>query len=305
MRGVAGWPATRLPRHLAVTPNHRRLAGVERAEAALSLRRHADVADTTQDNAWLLKNRNLRMDANSAIFRDDERRIFLERYEFAKGYCAGRKVLDGASGTGYGSSVLGTAAREVVGIDISADAVEYATRTYGTPNVSFRKSFVELTPFAADSFEVVVSFETVEHTLCPRSHLMEVARILEPKGRAILSIPNAWGLKDHHFFDFNAALLRQITTEFFSGAELFCQNVSPPGIRPVAGPDDERGAHCILAVCRGPRKENVAQDRIEFMMNEIYTSAFGRHNDFLELRYRHETSLKQRAVNWLRARLRG
>lgn len=266
------------------------------------------MVEKIQDAAgWLLKNRELRMDANSPIFRDDERRVFLERYEFATKYCAGKRVLDGACGTGYGSSVLGRVASSVVGIDCSDEAVAYATQTYGAPNLSFRKSFVELTPFDPDSFDTVVSFETVEHTLCPRAHMMEIARLLRPgAGHAVLSIPNSWGFTDHHFFDFNLPLLKEISGEFFSTSEFFYQNVgsssAPAGIRPLSNGDVK--AHCILAVCAGPRKEKVVGDRIQFIMNEIYANSFARHLDFLTLMYRQNTSISQRAINWLRARLK-
>ena len=41
----------------------------------------------------------------------------MHRYHFAASYCAGKRVLDLASGEGYGSAILGKAASEVIGVD--------------------------------------------------------------------------------------------------------------------------------------------------------------------------------------------
>jgi SAM-dependent methyltransferase len=207
-------------------------------------------------------------------------------------------VLDGACGTGYGSSLIGQSARCVTGIDCSADAVDYATLTYGNSAVTFQKSFVESTPFESGSFDVVVSLETVEHTLCPESHIMEIVRLLDPvAGLAILSVPNAWGLTDHHFIDFNMALFEPLTKKFFGKIEFFYQNPeshpSLPGIGPLrsAEPQD---AQCIVAVCAKPRLESIAADQKQHVMDEIYRNAFARHNDYRTLAYRQNTSLLRR-----------
>lgn len=262
-----------------------------------------EIAGSGED--WLRKNHSLRMDANSELFPADRRDFHIDRYEFARRYCEGKRVLDGACGTGYGSSILGTVAKEVIGIDCAQDAVAYAGGTYAAANVSFRRSFVELTPFESSSFDVVVSFETVEHTLCPRAHMMEIARLLEPReGKAILSVPNRWGYTDHHFFDFDLPLLRQVTSEFFGQAEFYYQNprsnAALPGIGPLVSDEPSR-AQCIIAVCTAPREDKVSADRMEALMDEIYRSAFARHNEFCTLAYRQNTSLIRRAMNKLRS----
>jgi 2-polyprenyl-3-methyl-5-hydroxy-6-metoxy-1,4-benzoquinol methylase len=256
-------------------------------------------------DSWLRANRDLRMDANHPMFPPERRQFHLDRYAFARGYCAGKTVLDGACGAGYGSALLGERAARVVGIDMSGESVAYATRDYGRDNVSFRKSFVELTPFDDNSFDVIVSFETVEHTLCPRSHMMEVARLLEPEGGvAIVSVPNQWGLTAQHFFDFDLAFLREVTRPFFSKVEYFRQNPrsrhAHGGIAPLVS-QNPADAQCIIAVCREPRKENLPPDRHEFVREETYQVAFARHTDYLRASHRDNLSLGERAVVRLRA----
>jgi 2-polyprenyl-3-methyl-5-hydroxy-6-metoxy-1,4-benzoquinol methylase len=46
---------------------------------------------------------------------------------------------------------------------------------------------------AADRFDVVVSFEVVEHLFCPRDFVAHIGRVLRPGGLLILSCPNGQG----------------------------------------------------------------------------------------------------------------
>jgi ubiquinone/menaquinone biosynthesis C-methylase UbiE len=113
------------------------------------------------------------------------------RYHFAARLVAGRDVLDVACGAGYGSALLARSAAKVTGADISAAAVDHARRRYaGVPNVEFRQADCTALPFADASFDVVVSFETVEHIAAQEAFLDEVRRVLRPGGVVILSCPN-------------------------------------------------------------------------------------------------------------------
>jgi len=251
---------------------------------------------------WLQENRELRMDANSPLFPDERRAFHLDRYAFAARYCPGLEVLDGACGTGYGTALLATVAKKVIGIDCAADSIAYAREQYGRPNTEFVCSYVEHTPFAADRFDAVVSFETVEHTLCPRSHMMEIARTLKRTGKAILSVPNAWGYTEHHFFDFDLAMLEDLVRRFFKRVEFYSQNVrgsKQPGIHAL-GPGSA-GGQCVLAVCEDPDKSQVAKDPYAYIMEEIYANVFMRHGEFRSLLYRQNTSLMMRAINKARS----
>lgn len=269
------------------------------------------MTDLAQNADWLKGNQTLRMDANSELFPEDRRQFHLDRYAFAQPYCAGKTVLDAACGTGYGTALLGEVAQQAVGIDCAGDAVDYARGTYAKTHIGFERSFVELTPFADSAFDRIVSFETVEHTLCPRAHMMEIARLLKPQGMAILSVPNAWGYTDHHFFDFDLRMLRELTSDFFGRSEFFYQNPRSHPTSPGIGPLSSNGssatpsqAQCILALCYEPRKERIAADRLGGLMDEIYRNAFERHNAYRGLAYRQNTSLLRRGLNKLRSMMR-
>src|SRR5690606_14400181 len=65
--------------------------------------------------------------------------LHLERYEFAKQFLTGGKVLDCACGVGYGSHLLAESGKcdKVVGVDIDAESIKYATDRYKHPKVEF------------------------------------------------------------------------------------------------------------------------------------------------------------------------
>lgn len=243
-----------------------------------------------KEENWLLKNKSLRMDANNNMFEVSRRNFHIERYRFAQSFCAGKRVLDGACGTGYGSAILGEVAAEVEGVDIGLDAVEYAKNNYANNMVRFSKSLVELTPFEESSFDVVVSFETMEHTLSPQAAVREFVRLLKKDGIAIISIPNNWGYTEYHFFDFNLRMLSHLLSECFGNIEFYYQNsglrkkCQPSGIGALSEIGAER-AECILAICRDPKKNAVVveEKRLGNVMDEIYHSVFERHQEFRKL----------------------
>jgi len=59
--------------------------------------------------------------------------LHLKRYEFARPFCVGKDVLDAGCGVGYGTAYLAETARRVVGVDVDADAIEYA-RVISSPS---------------------------------------------------------------------------------------------------------------------------------------------------------------------------
>ncbi len=117
----------------------------------------------------------------------------VHRYAFACRHAPGRRVLDAACGEGYGSALIAKAATSVAGVDIDGETLAHAAASYGSvSNLSFHRASVAALPFADASFDMVVSFETIEHLDAadqPRM-LAEFARVLAPRGLLILSAPN-------------------------------------------------------------------------------------------------------------------
>ena len=112
------------------------------------------------------------------------------RYAFVAAIVRGLRVLDAACGEGYGSFMLAHAARQVTGIDISADAVAHARERYPLGNLGFVHGSVTALPLPDACIDVVVSFETIEHLSPQREMLAEFRRVLTPSGVLVISSPN-------------------------------------------------------------------------------------------------------------------
>jgi SAM-dependent methyltransferase len=112
------------------------------------------------------------------------------RYAFASGLVRGRKVLDAACGEGYGAALLARTAASVTGVDVSEATIEHARRRYPDPRLEFRSADCLDLPFPDDSFECIVSFETLEHLADHEGLLREFRRVLAPNGFLLLSSPD-------------------------------------------------------------------------------------------------------------------
>jgi 2-polyprenyl-3-methyl-5-hydroxy-6-metoxy-1,4-benzoquinol methylase len=216
---------------------------------------------------WLYQNRHLRMDANVKV-NDPRRRDFhKDRYLFASGYIknlqlkAGSVILDAACGTGYGTDILKNIQDvKIIGVDISSEAIAYATRKYGGDRCVFKQGDVKvLADFSPDSFDAVVSFETIEHIDQPLVFLERLKCLLKPGGVLILSTPNKWGPTKDHKFDYDYNLLLEHVKEFLQVEEVFAQNsgcqelwINRGACRRIVKADQNSisTAECFIAVCR-------------------------------------------------------
>jgi SAM-dependent methyltransferase len=115
--------------------------------------------------------------------------LHLKRYEFARPWCRDRAVLDAGCGVGYGAAHLAEVAASVVGVDRDEDAIAYARERYARPNLELRVGDLLDLAVADGSFDVVCSFETIEHLDDVDAFLAEVVRVLRPDGVFLVSTP--------------------------------------------------------------------------------------------------------------------
>ena len=115
----------------------------------------------------------------------------VHRYHFAASFCNGKRVLDLASGEGYGSAILAQVAESVVGVEIDEATFEHAQLNYPLSNLTFvQGSMLDPNVVAEDSVDVIVCFEAIEH-VAEHDQLLEViGRALRPGGLLIISTPD-------------------------------------------------------------------------------------------------------------------
>lgn len=144
------------------------------------------------------------------------------RYIFASPWCRNKKVLDVACGTGYGASIfVRRGAKNVTGVDIDKKTILSARKNYHDPALEFVQSDIFKLKLAEKSFEVITSFETIEHTFEPEMFLSKLVSLLSDSGCLIISTPNKKALlpgmmnfspfhaRELDFKEFNAFLRSQ------------------------------------------------------------------------------------------------
>jgi O-antigen biosynthesis protein len=174
------------------------------------------------------------------------------RYKFARDRVNGKDVLDAACGSGNGSALLyKSGAASVTGVDFSTEAIESASTHFNAPKLNYRFADLHQLPFAAESFDVIVSFETLQLVSDYHQVMREFRRVLRPGGVLIVSNPNSlvmslgmdMPLNVRHFNQFSPTQFEQTLRQYFTEPfEIYGQfiksqnlfNTCSPHIYPVA-----------------------------------------------------------------------
>lgn len=119
--------------------------------------------------------------------------IHLATYKYCIPFVRGKKVLDYGCGTGYGTSLIGEYCTQITGIDISLEAVSYAESHFSSANLNYlqiKPAEIAPLPFPDGSFDVVLSFQVIEHVQDTSAYLREIDRVLAPGGRVVIATPD-------------------------------------------------------------------------------------------------------------------
>lgn len=159
--------------------------------------------------------KRIEVDGSKAIKSGD---TITFHYELAKKYIKPHNVvLDMACGAGFGSQILASASKKVVGIDLDSDVISVAKATFATDSVEFMQCDALNLPFT-NVFDVVVAFEIIEH-ISPNDFLKEVHKALKPNGLLCLSTPqNSLGripTTSDHIREYSLSDLLAIVQKYF------------------------------------------------------------------------------------------
>jgi SAM-dependent methyltransferase len=103
----------------------------------------------------------------------------------------GARVLEiGCGSGGFSAWLASSGASDVVGEDLSPVAIDAARTRHHASGLSFAVGDIENLAHATESFDLVVSCETIEHVPQPAMAVRELARVLCPGGTLLLSTPN-------------------------------------------------------------------------------------------------------------------
>ncbi|MFO7898154.1 MAG: methyltransferase domain-containing protein [Planctomycetota bacterium] len=201
LAGLWGWQGPAGPRSPSTGPaptRHAHRAGFNRELLAFFLEWHGywDVRCEARDRHDLVAGGTKLLDPSErqvAPTLDGIRADHKARYAFACGRIPqGANVLDVACGIGYGAWMIAerSSCNRVVGVEVNPHAVEYARKYYTSPRIEYVVADVQRMSFQPGTFDVAVSFETIEHLEDDRAFLGRVHASLKPGGLLLCGCPN-------------------------------------------------------------------------------------------------------------------
>jgi SAM-dependent methyltransferase len=164
-----------------------------------------------------------RLHAGDSLFALDIAR-HQAAYELARAHLGEGRVLDFGCGSGYGARSLARGGARVVGID----RVQPDTESRSGPH--FVRADLCHSPLAPGSFELVLSFQVIEHLEDPDPYLANIAAALAPGGLALITTPNVLmsdGVNPYHLHEYRAAELAERLQRHFGEVEMRGVGASP------------------------------------------------------------------------------
>ncbi len=112
-------------------------------------------------------------------------------YEIAAELARNKRALDFGCNIGYGSAILNRESQSVTGVDVSPQAIAAAKERYGDAGIRFQLIDGRSSALEGESFDVISSFQVIEHIVDVNSYMRQLRRLLTADGLVVLTTPNA------------------------------------------------------------------------------------------------------------------
>jgi ubiquinone/menaquinone biosynthesis C-methylase UbiE len=142
-----------------------------------------------------------------------------------------KRVLEIGCGSGYGADYLSRSASSIIGVDISPGDISRCQAKYGKDKLTFLNADGLKLPFKSGSFDVVLSFQVIEH-INPQNvlnYLSEIHRVLNREGTLLVTTPNSrmrlqpfekpWN--PEHEKEYKAEELKELLSQVFQEAKVY------------------------------------------------------------------------------------
>jgi SAM-dependent methyltransferase len=146
----------------------------------------------------------------------------LAAYRFAVERAADRTVLDAGCGEGYGAAMLAAVARRVLALD-QTEAITIAAARHRVAHLEFRGFDLTALARLGETFELVVSFQVIEHLPDPEGFLAGLAACTAPGGTLVVTTPNrlmSVSENPYHLREWTAPELRALASPVLPGVEV-------------------------------------------------------------------------------------
>lgn len=132
------------------------------------------------------------------------------------------KVLEPGCGEGRGIELLSAQAGEYVALDKIQEVIDRLKSKFD--NVDFRQAvFPPFEGLEDNTFDVVISFQVIEHIQDDKLFLEEIHRVLKPGGKAIITTPNikmSLSRNPWHVREYTSTELKSLAAGIFDQVEM-------------------------------------------------------------------------------------
>ncbi|MFY0651411.1 MAG: class I SAM-dependent methyltransferase [Cyclobacteriaceae bacterium] len=131
-------------------------------------------------------------------------------------------VLEPGCGEGRGIKLLSPIAKSYLALDKISEVIDSLKVNF--PDVDFRQmSFPPFNGLEDNSFDVVISFQVIEHVQQDKKFLQEIHRVLKPGGKVIITTPNikmTLTRNPWHVREYTNAQLTDLASSVFEHVEM-------------------------------------------------------------------------------------